>query len=263
MSLHEASIPWRILAFSAALVTLLAVAGWLTIASRSRGPEPQRSADARRGPEELVGPPATESAEDAAAGVDVATPPENAAPQPEGGVGSEEGQAVRRVGQPEFLTAAASERAAEGTMIVHLFLVVPGLESLIPVSRKIAAPLTLEAQAQRALEELIAWTGNEMVSPLPPQAIVREVWVSASGIAYVDFDIGLTNFLAGGTLAEIHAVYSVVHTVTSSFPEIRAVQILVDASEVDTLSGHIDLSRPLLPLAEWVINAMARRSASR
>ena len=36
-------------------------------------------------------------------------------------------------------------------------------------------------------------------------------------------------------------------TVAIDFPEIESVQILVDGLEVETLGGHIDLTRPLRP----------------
>jgi hypothetical protein len=92
-----------------------------------------------------------------------------------------------------------------------------------------------------------------MVSPLPAETIVREVWVSPGGVAFIDFDISLPEALVGGSLEEIHAVYGVVATVTSSFPEIRAVQILVGGEEAETLDGHVDVSRPLLPQYDMVL----------
>jgi spore germination protein GerM len=92
-----------------------------------------------------------------------------------------------------------------------------------------------------------------MVSPLPQETRVREVWVSPGGIAFIDFDASLPDSLGGGSLEEIQAVYGVVATVTRSFPEIRAVQILVDGEEVETLDGHVDISRPLLPQLDMVL----------
>jgi hypothetical protein len=153
----------------------------------------------------------------------------------------------------EALTAAAAERAEAGTMSLKLYLVVPTVEVLVPVNRQTEAPPTLESQVQRGVEELIAWSGGEMVSPLPAETIVREVWVSPGGVAFIDFDISLPEALVGGSLEEIHAVYGVVATVTSSFPEIRAVQILVGGEEAETLDGHVDVSRPLLPQYDMVL----------
>ena len=90
------------------------------------------------------------------------------------------------------------------------------------------------------------------MSPLPPGAAVREVWVSPGGVAYVDFAGSLPGLLRGGTTAEIMAVYGIIGTLTSTFPEIRLVQILVEGNPVETLTGHLDLSTPLGPLSDWL-----------
>lgn len=110
--------------------------------------------------------------------------------------------------------------------------------------------MTLPAQAQIAVEELVRMGGD--LSPLPPNTVVREVWISPSGIAYVDFAAGFPELLPQGSLGELHAVYGVVATLTSSFPNIRAVQLLVDGEPVDTLTGHVDTATPLGPWTGWI-----------
>jgi hypothetical protein len=42
-------------------------------------------------------------------------------------------------------------------------------------------------------------------------------------------------------------VYSIVDSLTSNFPLVKSVQILVDDKPSLTLAGHIDLTRPLPP----------------
>ena len=51
------------------------------------------------------------------------------------------------------------------------------------------------------------------------------------------------NFV-GGSTGEEFLVGSVVDTLTN-FPEIKRVKILVQGREIETLSGHMDLSTPL------------------
>jgi spore germination protein GerM len=63
------------------------------------------------------------------------------------------------------------------------------------------------------------------------------------GIAYANFTPGLTRF-GGGSATEILLVAAIVNTLTE-FPEIKAVQILIDGKKVQTLGGHLDLSDPL------------------
>ena len=44
-------------------------------------------------------------------------------------------------------------------------------------------------------------------------------------------------------------VGSIVNTLTE-FPEVKKVQILIDGTHVETLSGHMDLSEPLVRMTE-------------
>lgn len=135
---------------------------------------------------------------------------------------------------------------------LQLFLVDMLNQRLMPRYRRIEAPMTIPAQAQAAIERLISTREIGFLSPLPPGTRVREVWVSPGGIAYVDFDAGLTETLAQSSLAEIYAVYGVIGTLTASFPEINKVQFLIAGQPVDTMTGHLDLSLPLGPLADWL-----------
>ncbi|MCF8001060.1 MAG: GerMN domain-containing protein [Halanaerobiales bacterium] len=50
----------------------------------------------------------------------------------------------------------------------------------------------------------------------------------------------------GGSTGERLTVYSIVNTL-SQFDKIREVKFLIEGEEVDTLVGHMDLSRPLEP----------------
>ena len=48
------------------------------------------------------------------------------------------------------------------------------------------------------------------------------------------------------------AVYSVVQTVTTNFPDAKRVRILINDEPAETLAGHVNLSRALLPSANYV-----------
>ena len=64
------------------------------------------------------------------------------------------------------------------------------------------------------------------------------------GTAFVDFDKNITKSFAGGSTGEELLVNSVVKTLTE-FPEVQQVRFLVDGKEIETLSGHMDLSEPI------------------
>ena len=144
-------------------------------------------------------------------------------------------------------TDQAGQVATE-PVTLQLYLIDSANRRLVSSIRRLEAPLTLAAKAQVAIEQLISTVG----SPLPRGTEVREVWVSTAGVAYVDFATGLQDSLPGGSLPEILAVYGVVGTLTRSFPQIRAVQFLVDGRGVDTLTGHFDLTGPVSPHRDWL-----------
>lgn len=63
------------------------------------------------------------------------------------------------------------------------------------------------------------------------------------GVAYANFNTNLRRF-GGGSANELLLVAEIVNTLTE-FPEIRAVQILIEGKKVETLGGHLDISEPL------------------
>lgn len=77
----------------------------------------------------------------------------------------------------------------------------------------------------------------------PKNAAIRSVTVD-NGLAIVDFDGGLTKTFVGGSTGEELLIGSVVDTLTN-FSEVKRVKFLVDGQEIETLSGHMDLSTPL------------------
>ena len=77
----------------------------------------------------------------------------------------------------------------------------------------------------------------------PKNAAIRSVTVNG-GLATVDFDGRILKNFVGGSTGEEFLIGSIVDTLTN-FPEVKRVKFLVDGKEVETLSGHMDLSVPL------------------
>ena len=102
---------------------------------------------------------------------------------------------------------------------------------------------------QAAVEALMAGTEKKgLANVFPKKAKLLQVTVSGK-VAKVDFSRELQKNFVGGSTGEEMLVGSVVNTLTE-FPEIKKVQILVDGQEVETLSGHMDLSQPLPRMTE-------------
>ena len=95
-----------------------------------------------------------------------------------------------------------------------------------------------------AINALIAGTdAKDAISMIPKGTKLRSVQVK-NGVAYVDFSGELVKKFGGGSAGEIMLVGSIVNTLTE-FPEVKAVQILVEGKNVETIAGHMDTSEPL------------------
>jgi spore germination protein GerM len=106
---------------------------------------------------------------------------------------------------------------------------------------------TLHDQAFEVLKELSIGPKSELAKTLPDGTEARDLFITKDGVAYADFSGALSEKHQGGSLAEMNTVFSIVNSLTLNFPEIKRVQILIEDHAVDTLNGHMDLSRPLSP----------------
>ncbi|MBE8955266.1 MAG: GerMN domain-containing protein [Quinella sp. 2Q5] len=86
-------------------------------------------------------------------------------------------------------------------------------------------------------------TEENLTRIFPDNAYIRSVTVR-DGLALVDFDGSILKGFVGGSTGEEFLIGSIVETLTN-FPEVTAVKFLVDGQEIETLSGHMDLSTPL------------------
>ena len=106
--------------------------------------------------------------------------------------------------------------------------------------------------ARIVLEHQLGNAPPPLKSPFPEGTVLRAVYLSPDGDAFIDFNREITRGHGGGSLDELFTVYALVNALTTNLPGISAVQILIDGQEVDTLAGHIDLRRPLEQNMEWV-----------
>ena len=130
---------------------------------------------------------------------------------------------------------------------VRLYFEAPDREGLLPEEREVALSSDLARQVRTVVEELAKGSTTGLLPTLPAGTRVLEVFVQARGVAYVDLSSEASSGLPGGSRAELLTVYSVVNTVVTNFPAISRVRIVVDDRPVDSLGGHVDVSRPLPP----------------
>ncbi len=127
----------------------------------------------------------------------------------------------------------------------RVMLLFPGSDGrLHPVLRTVALPAELEERARVVVRELLAGTARQDLLPAVPwPAELLEVFVDGQGTIYVDLT-GPAEPLSGSNV-ELMTTYAIVNSVLLNCPGLHRLQILLDGREVPTLTGHLDLSRPL------------------
>jgi hypothetical protein len=143
--------------------------------------------------------------------------------------------------------ARTAEPEGERRISVRLYFESPEAGALVPEERSVPLAGDLSRQLQAVMEELVHGSTTGLRPTLPPATKVLDVFVSARGVAYLDFSPEARQAVAGGSKSELLVVYSIVDSVTANFPAVKKVQILVEDKPVRTLAGHVDLSRPLAP----------------
>jgi len=155
----------------------------------------------------------------------------------------------KRYGANPTKTVSAAPAAAPvpaGRKIkARLFYIADDGQHLTSVEREVAYGEGAAAQAREIVAAQVAAAAEPLVSAVPPGTTVRALYITDRGDAYVDLSREASAAHPGGTSTELLTVYAIVDSLTVNLPAVRAVQILVDGKEQDTLAGHVDLHRPL------------------
>jgi spore germination protein GerM len=138
------------------------------------------------------------------------------------------------------------------TRIVILFFLSEDDTLLHPEEREIPADTSVVHQAKRTIQEIIKGSQRGFISPFPPETKLIELYVTDEGVAYVDFSKDIVEKHLSGSSAEISTIFSVVNSLAYNFNSIEKVFILIEGRERETLGGHINLSRPFLPLYDLI-----------
>ena len=125
---------------------------------------------------------------------------------------------------------------------------------LVRETRNVGLPENPAGALSLVARELLKGSSNAGVPHIfPRDTVVRATFLLPDGTAFVD--LGGPTLEQGwgtGSHEELMAVYSVVQTVTTNFPEAKRVRILINDEPAETLAGHVNLSRALLPSATYV-----------
>lgn len=147
--------------------------------------------------------------------------------------------------------ATAPAAAAVRKITATLYYVSDDGMALVPAQREVPFGATVVEQARAIIEAQIAGA-PPLVSAVPVETTLRDVFITERGDAFIDLSSDIVAKHPGGSLDEIFTIYTLVNALTVNLPAITRVQILIDGKEVDTLAGHVDLRHPLSKNMEWV-----------
>ena len=171
-------------------------------------------------------------------------PPEKPAPttpadKPDAKTPTPEKTAPEKTSPPDEKPPAKAEHALD----VKVYYPDDSGMKLVEVDREIV--VDEDSQKYSAAVEILRDDPVEanLTKIFPDNAGIRNITVE-DGLAIVDFDGGILKGFVGGSTGEEFLIGSIVNTLTN-FPEVTSVKFLVDGKEIETLSGHMDLSMPL------------------
>jgi spore germination protein GerM len=149
-------------------------------------------------------------------------------------------------------TTAGGSAAPERKITATLYFISEDGMSLVGVQREVGFGEPVADQARRIAEAQLAAAPQPLASAIPEGTLLRGVFVSERGDAFVDLSSDITARHTGGALDELFTVYAIVNALTVNLPAVTRVQILIDGKETDTLAGHVDLRHPLQKNLKWV-----------
>ena len=161
--------------------------------------------------------------------------------------------------KPNTTSKPEENQANQRRINVKLYFAASNSTLLQAEDRFVPYHENLHDQAFEVMKELVKGPTGELSPTLPEGTIARDLFITKDGVAYADFSAALSTNHKGGSLGEMNTVFSIVDTLTLNFPEIKRVQILIEDQAVDTLNGHLDLSRPLRQDLSFVAAAQRQK----
>jgi hypothetical protein len=159
----------------------------------------------------------------------------------------ERGQVVRsRSAAPLHLAPAPLPPPPAEKTRVTLFFVAKDDGTLRPEERDVEKPTDAVGFARAIMREEIAGPKDPaLVSALPAGMTLRNAFVPGDGRVVVDVNVDPAWARAAGSGEELACVGAVVNAMLQNIAQTDRVQILVNGNAVETMAGHVDLSRPL------------------
>jgi len=148
--------------------------------------------------------------------------------------------------KPEAVTVVP-----EGSRTVTLYFAGKESETLVAETRLVAIGKDFVDQVAQVVRALLDGPRSGGVSTTAAGTrLLNAFYDSETATVYLDFSSEIVAGHPGGSSAEYYTIAAIVRTVSENFPEVQAVQILVEGLQVGTIAGHIDAYRPFL-VRDW------------
>jgi spore germination protein GerM len=139
----------------------------------------------------------------------------------------------------------------EGSRAVTLYFAHRDDETLVTETRMVAIGREYVDQIQQVIRALLEGPENGGVSTIAVGTqLIDAFYDSDTAILYLDFTSEIVAGHPGGSSAEYFTIAAIMRTVSQNFPDVRAVQFLVEGLQVGTLAGHIDAYKPFV-VSDW------------
>ena len=142
------------------------------------------------------------------------------------------------------LPVAPPRQNAEFNRSVTLFFAAEGTR-LAREAREIGPCDDDNVCLKSILDELLNGPVGDFEETVPEGTAVSAVLIEGNQ-ATIEFNRTFSDEMLSGSSAEMLAVYSVVDTVATNFPQIQKVKINIDGNS-GVILRHLDLSEPLVP----------------
>jgi len=133
----------------------------------------------------------------------------------------------------------------EKSVMVNLYFSDPYSDNLARESRKVIWKVgDIKDQMRVIVEELLKGPESDLFKTIPSRVVIRDISLKENGIGVINFSRQLSLNHPGGSLAEMHTIYSIVNSLLLNISSLKQIQILVEGKAPETLKGHIDCRTP-------------------
>ncbi|MFO7569399.1 MAG: GerMN domain-containing protein [Smithellaceae bacterium] len=115
-------------------------------------------------------------------------------------------------------------------------------------------------QAGEIVNALLEGSKAGNVNTFPTGVTLHDVRVDKDGVAHVNFSESLLSAHPGGSTAEMATIYSLTNTLAHNVPDIKAVRILVEGRDIQSMKGHISTNKAFRPDPGLLVAAKERNN---